>query len=52
MGTMPLSKKGTSVKRSFLSRYGKARGASVFYATLNKHQKMMKALVKPARRKK
>jgi hypothetical protein len=47
-----LTRKGSAVKGQFSKRYGKARGASVFYATLNSNPKMMKALVKPSRRKK
>ncbi len=33
---MPLSKKGRKIKRAMTGQYGKARGASVFYASANK----------------
>jgi hypothetical protein len=47
-----LTKKGSAVKGAFSKRYGKTAGPRVFYATLNANPKMMKALVKPSRRKK
>lgn len=32
----PLTKKGRKIKRAMTSRYGKAKGARVFYASANK----------------
>ncbi len=32
---MPLTKKGSKIKRAMSKRYGKKRGASVFYASIN-----------------
>ena len=32
---MPLTKKGTKIKRSMADTYGKKKGAKVFYASLN-----------------
>jgi hypothetical protein len=32
---MPLTKKGTKIKRSMVDTYGKKKGAKVFYASLN-----------------
>jgi hypothetical protein len=32
---MPLSKKGQKIKRAMSKQYGKAKGASVFYASAN-----------------
>jgi hypothetical protein len=46
-----LTKKGSAVKGQFTKRYG-ARGAAVFYSTLNAHPKMKAKLVKKSRRKK
>jgi hypothetical protein len=42
---MPLSKKGRKIKRAMVQQYGKKRGASVFYASINKGR------VKGAKRK-
>jgi hypothetical protein len=33
---MPLSKKGTKIKKSMEKQYGKKRGKQVFYASANK----------------
>jgi hypothetical protein len=33
---MPLSKKGAKIKRAMSKQYGKSKGASVFYASINK----------------
>ena len=33
---MPLTKKGAKIKRSMESQYGKKKGDSVFYASINK----------------
>lgn len=33
---MPLTKKGTKVKRAMVKHYGKKRGTRVFYASQNK----------------
>jgi hypothetical protein len=33
---MPLTKKGTKIKRSMQKAYGKEKGARVFYASANK----------------
>ena len=33
---MPLTKKGKTIKRSMVGQYGKAKGARVFYASVNK----------------
>ena len=42
---MPLSKKGRKIKRAMTAQYGKRKGASVFYASINK------GTVKGAKRK-
>jgi hypothetical protein len=31
---MPLSKKGAKIKRAMSKKYGKSKGASVFYASI------------------
>jgi hypothetical protein len=33
---MPLTKKGSKIKRAMAKQYGKKKGASVFYASENK----------------
>ena len=33
---MPLTKKGTKIKRAMTKEYGKEKGAEVFYASENK----------------
>jgi len=33
---MPLSKKGSKIKKAMIKQYGKKKGASVFYASANK----------------
>lgn len=33
---MPLTKKGRKIKRAMTKKYGKKKGASVFYASANK----------------
>ena len=33
---MPLTKKGTKIKRAMKKTYGKKKGTSVFYASINK----------------
>ena len=33
---MPLSKKGSKIKKVMVKQYGKKKGASVFYASANK----------------
>ena len=43
---MPLTKKGTKIKRNMRKTYGKKKGTRVFYASINKGK------VKGAERKK
>lgn len=33
---MPLTKKGKKIKKAMTATYGKKKGASVFYASINK----------------
>lgn len=33
---MPLTKKGTKIKKAMLKQYGKTKGTKVFYASENK----------------
>ncbi|MFH0897486.1 MAG: hypothetical protein V1850_05520 [Candidatus Bathyarchaeota archaeon] len=33
---MPLTKKGTKIKKAMVKEYGKKKGTSVFYASQNK----------------
>ena len=33
---MPLTRKGTKIKRAMKKTYGKKKGAQVFYASINK----------------
>ncbi len=47
---MPLTKKGSKIKKSMEKQYGKKKGEQVFYSSINK--KTIKGAEKKSRKKK
>lgn len=49
---MPLTKKGTKLKKIFEKEYGKKKGDNIFYAYENEHKGIRKGTRKKTKRKK